>query len=102
MGVAHLYLACHFQYLTTVGTKFISFSLFFLLAKSLSCTNGELRLQGGDDVSGRVEMCLGGRWGTMCSGVDWRDSTAQVVCRTLGFTNTSGEILHYMATVFHH
>lgn len=64
-------------------------NLFIHTAQVLACANGALRLQGGDEFSGRVEMCVGGQWGSMCSGIDWTDVTAQVVCRNLGFQDVS-------------
>ncbi len=56
-----------------------------------ACPTGALRLTGGDELSGRVEICLGGVWGTMCATFSWTDITALVVCRTLGFNNSRGE-----------
>ena len=50
------------------------------------CNEGEIRLQGGDsnDKDGRVEVCLGHFWGTVCDdGWDVRDATT--VCRQLGY-----------------
>lgn len=55
------------------------------------CKNGDVRLVGGDGHSGRVELCLAGTWGTICSNFLWRDVTAQVICRQLGYNDTSGE-----------
>ena len=68
----------------------VSINTHLFTATSLSCANGNVRLRGGDEFSGRVEICLGGRWGTVCTGFVWTDISAQVVCRTLGLTNVSG------------
>ena len=58
-------------------------------AISSPCPNGAVKLTGGDEYNGRVEMCLGGVWGSVCNNFNWRTTAAQVVCRTLGFNNTS-------------
>ena len=48
------------------------------------CT-GAIRLVGGRDRSeGRVEICFGSIWGTVCDN-GWGANDAAVVCRQLGF-----------------
>ena len=59
-----------------------------------TCDNeGEIRLAGGNEEGeGRVEICRGGAWGTVCDDY-WGTPDATVVCRQLGFS-TVGEHIH--------
>lgn len=56
-----------------------------------SCTNeGGIRLLGGmQTYEGRVEICAGGQWSTVCDDF-WGSLDAQVTCRQLGYS-TEGE-----------
>jgi hypothetical protein len=58
-------------------------------------TPGAVRLMQGNATAGRVEVCVGGLWGTVCS-QGWDNVDASVACRQLGYaggvalTRTSG------------
>ena len=53
----------------------------------LPCVTGEVRLQGGSEREGRVEVCINNQWGTVRD-EQWSTRDAQVVCRQLGFSTT--------------
>ena len=56
------------------------------------CTDGDIRLQGGNSTFGRVEICINNIWGTVCDDL-WSIPDALVVCRQLNLTYTSNIII---------
>lgn len=69
---------------------------------SANCTNGQIRLRGGTNVAeGRVEICYGRAWGTICDTL-WGNSDAQVVCRQLGFLSTCKFFMKYKGVLTSH
>lgn len=68
-------------------SNLLHFTVYFLLLESgFSCLNGEVRLASGSAPNeGRVEVCNGNSYGTVCDD-HWDSNDASVVCHQLGYS----------------
>lgn len=64
------------------------------LATSVECSDGDVQLvSGASESEGRLQVCMGGLWGTVCDGDGtWGTEEAAVVCQQLGYSS-QGQIL---------
>ena len=51
-------------------------------------------MEGETDMEGRLEVCLGQRWGTVTDD-GWSNANAQTVCNQLGYSSTGNSNARY-------
>ena len=66
--------------------------IFFILGNA-SCPQGSIRLLGGTNTSGRVEVCHINIWGTVCGDSNWKIIDAIVACRQLRLPSSGATAL---------
>ena len=59
-----------------------------VVCAATGCTEGALRLQGGNITRGYVEICHSNLWGPVCDW-SWSDDEARVACLQLGLPSSS-------------
>ena len=56
----------------------------FLLIHNIDCADGDIRLVGGTESEGTIEICYGQLWGLVAE-TGWDNVDAQVACHQLGY-----------------
>ena len=87
-----------FSIFLIVNLCFLGFPLFIFLTETCS-VEGSVRLSDGATArEGRVEVCRGGYWGSVCS-IGWSRLNSLVACRSAGFETLrmlNNDFYHYL------
>ena len=74
---------------TSCNGIFIGYIFFVCFFRPSECDDGDIRLRDGtNEYEGRVEICMGRVWGTVCDDF-WGTADAAVACRQLGYSEHS-------------
>ena len=80
--------------IVSTGPWSLNTSALYADLEVLECTDGRVRLVDGPTATeGRVEVCQGGRWGTICND-HWTVEDTDVVCGELGLLSTGIILMH--------
>ena len=71
----------------TIVLMFINIFVGISLNNYTNCTDGELRLVGGTELSGHVEICYNRVWYGVCSDNYNRYNTPNTICKELGYSS---------------
>ena len=72
----------------------LSILTYYLHSEPQNCNEGDVRLLNGTvEMEGRLEVCTGGIWGTVCAH-GFPRSAAYVACKQLGHDDTNGMCLY--------
>ncbi len=79
----------HSHFDSVMATALIFCILLSVVVESLTlnCSHGDVRLRGGTEFAGRVEVCANGTWGAICDR-QWDYQDAEVICNQLNLSVT--------------
>ena len=79
----------------------VYFDYYYLHSEPQNCNEGDVRLVNGTvEMQGRLEVCTGGVWGTVCSD-GFTLAAAYVACKQLGHDDVNGMCLYINHTCYY-
>ena len=101
MNYAHYY-TCYYNHYSDIGIRcgnissknaavnYFVINIITVTALPANCSNGDIQLSDGNsELEGRVEVCKGNQWYSLCGDTSWiRDTSGAItVCKQLGFSS---------------